>query len=350
MTALGRHWPVAEWLVARAGRHPRRRPGGAAPALARRASRTAPITWSPSSPRPSTSCAPPAPATRRPCCARCCRPLWSARSSRATRRSPGRSPAATPTPSPGICGRSTSTHPAQQHLYREMARATAGRLDEPAPELWPVLDGHSRPCPRPQHPTPEGCEPARPRAASGMTALDSRLAQSRSDAADQLPVAQTREELAAERAKLRGPVAVVMTMGALHDGHAALIREAATFGSVLVTIFVNPLQFGAGEDLDRYPRTLGADLELCARAGASLVFAPTPDVVYPGRPAAGADRPGPGRADPRGSQPAGPLRRGAHRRPQAAQPDPRRPFATSARRTSSSSRSSSGWSPTSTCR
>jgi pantoate--beta-alanine ligase len=99
--------------------------------------------------------------------------------------------------------------------------------------------------------------------------------------AEQLPVAQTREELAAERAKLPGPVAVVMTMGALHDGHAALIREATTFGSVLVTIFVNPLQFGAGEDLDRYPRSLGADLELCASAGAGLVFAPTPDVVYP---------------------------------------------------------------------
>ncbi len=98
----------------------------------------------------------------------------------------------------------------------------------------------------------------------------------------QLPVAQSREELARERAKLREPIGLVMTMGALHEGHASLIREAATFGSVMVTIFVNPLQFGAGEDLDRYPRTLGADLEVCARAGASLVFAPTPDVVYPG--------------------------------------------------------------------
>jgi pantoate--beta-alanine ligase len=107
-------------------------------------------------------------------------------------------------------------------------------------------------------------------------------ASKRRQATAQIPVAQSREELARERAKLRGPVAAVMTMGALHEGHASLIREAATYGSVLVTIFVNPLQFGAGEDLDRYPRTLGADLELCARAGAALVFAPTPDVVYPG--------------------------------------------------------------------
>jgi pantoate--beta-alanine ligase len=112
--------------------------------------------------------------------------------------------------------------------------------------------------------------------------------------ASQLPVAQSRAELARERARLRGPIGLVMTMGALHEGHGSLIREAAKFGSVMVTIFVNPLQFGAGEDLDRYPRTLGADLELCARAGAGLVFAPTPDVVYPnGAPLVRID-PGPG--------------------------------------------------------
>jgi pantoate--beta-alanine ligase len=111
-----------------------------------------------------------------------------------------------------------------------------------------------------------------------------------------LPVAQTREELAAARANLTGPVSVVMTMGALHEGHAALIRTAAEHGSVIVTIFVNPLQFGPNEDLDRYPRTLGADLEVCAEAGASLVFAPTPDVMYPdGSPLVRVD-PGPGGA------------------------------------------------------
>jgi pantoate--beta-alanine ligase len=112
--------------------------------------------------------------------------------------------------------------------------------------------------------------------------------------AAQVPVAQTRAELAAARGALVGPVAVVMTMGALHDGHAALIRSAAQYGRVIVTIFVNPLQFGAGEDLDRYPRTLGADLEVCAEAGADLVFAPTAEVMYPtGAPLVRVD-PGPG--------------------------------------------------------
>ncbi len=92
----------------------------------------------------------------------------------------------------------------------------------------------------------------------------------------------TRDELAAARKDLRGRVAVVMTMGALHDGHLALVRAARELAdSVIVTIFVNPLQFGAGEDLDRYPRTLGEDLVLCEAAGADVVFTPTPDVVYP---------------------------------------------------------------------
>jgi len=95
-------------------------------------------------------------------------------------------------------------------------------------------------------------------------------------------VVRTRDELAAARARLHGRVAVVMTMGALHEGHAELIRAARRRAdSVVVTVFVNPLQFGAGEDLDRYPRTFDADLELATRNGADLVFAPTPDVVYP---------------------------------------------------------------------
>ena len=99
-------------------------------------------------------------------------------------------------------------------------------------------------------------------------------------------VVRTREALATARAQLQGRVAVVMTMGALHEGHAELVRSARTLAdSVLVTIFVNPLQFGAGEDLDRYPRTLEADLELLEREKADLVFTPLPDVVYPdGRP------------------------------------------------------------------
>jgi len=80
-------------------------------------------------------------------------------------------------------------------------------------------------------------------------------------------------------------VALVPTMGALHEGHASLVREARTragAGPVVVSVYVNPLQFAAGEDLDRYPRTLDADLEVCAREGADLVFAPATDEVYPG--------------------------------------------------------------------
>ncbi|MFI6350795.1 pantoate--beta-alanine ligase [Streptomyces sp. NPDC050560] len=89
------------------------------------------------------------------------------------------------------------------------------------------------------------------------------------------------------RARAReGRRAVAMTMGALHEGHAALVRAARAAvgprGEVVVTVFVNPLQFGAGEDLDRYPRTLDADLEIAAAAGADVVFAPGVEEVYPG--------------------------------------------------------------------
>ena len=98
-------------------------------------------------------------------------------------------------------------------------------------------------------------------------------------------VCETRQQLATARKDLRGRVAVVMTMGALHEGHAELVRQARQHAdSVIVTVFVNPLQFGAGEDLDRYPRTLDADLALCELEGADVVFTPTPDVVYPDEP------------------------------------------------------------------
>ncbi|MFI9781315.1 pantoate--beta-alanine ligase [Streptomyces sp. NPDC051956] len=83
-----------------------------------------------------------------------------------------------------------------------------------------------------------------------------------------------------------GRRAVVMTMGALHDGHAELIRTARSIagadGEVVTTVFVNPLQFGAGEDLDRYPRTLDSDVKIAEQAGADIVFAPSADEVYPG--------------------------------------------------------------------
>lgn len=93
---------------------------------------------------------------------------------------------------------------------------------------------------------------------------------------------RTRAELSAAREALTGRVAVVMTMGALHAGHARLMDVAREHGDhVLVTIFVNPKQFGAGEDLDRYPRTLDADLELCTDHGVDVVFAPSAEEIYP---------------------------------------------------------------------
>lgn len=93
----------------------------------------------------------------------------------------------------------------------------------------------------------------------------------------------TREELAEARAALAGPVAVVMTMGALHEGHAELVRHALKrCPSVILTVFVNPLQFGDAADLSHYPRTLAADLALCEELGVDVVFAPAVDDVYPG--------------------------------------------------------------------
>lgn len=95
-------------------------------------------------------------------------------------------------------------------------------------------------------------------------------------------VATTRVELAAARQALPGSVAVVMTMGALHEGHAQLMRHARELADhVLVTLFVNPLQFGEGEDFDRYPRTWDADLAICRQEGVELVFAPEQAQIYP---------------------------------------------------------------------
>jgi len=75
---------------------------------------------------------------------------------------------------------------------------------------------------------------------------------------------------------------LVPTMGALHDGHASLVRRAAGRGRpVVVTVFVNPTQFAPHEDFARYPRTLDADVGIARAAGADAVFAPPPEAIYP---------------------------------------------------------------------
>ena len=78
-------------------------------------------------------------------------------------------------------------------------------------------------------------------------------------------------------------VCLVPTMGALHEGHRALIRQAKRVpgASVVVSVFVNPLQFGAGEDLSRYPRPFDSDVEICRSEGVELVFHPDVEELYP---------------------------------------------------------------------
>jgi pantoate--beta-alanine ligase len=92
----------------------------------------------------------------------------------------------------------------------------------------------------------------------------------------------TRDELRGAMANRSGEVGVVMTMGALHDGHRELIKVARRRCKVIVvTVFLNPLQFAPSEDLSRYPMTLDADVALCAEEDVDLVFAPSVEEVYP---------------------------------------------------------------------
>ncbi|MDO8753756.1 MAG: pantoate--beta-alanine ligase [Anaerolineales bacterium] len=112
-------------------------------------------------------------------------------------------------------------------------------------------------------------------------------------------------DLRAARLSLKGTVGLVATMGYLHEGHLSLIRQAkADCERVIVTIFVNPTQFGPTEDLSNYPRDLERDLELISLLGVDLVWTPTPEIMYPPgcqtwvevealtRPLEGALRPG----------------------------------------------------------
>ena len=94
-------------------------------------------------------------------------------------------------------------------------------------------------------------------------------------------VAELRQAVAAAK-KENLTIGLVPTMGALHEGHASLIKAAAAENDfVVVSVFLNPTQFAPNEDLDAYPRTLEADCELAEKMGAAVVFAPNPQEMYP---------------------------------------------------------------------
>lgn len=95
-------------------------------------------------------------------------------------------------------------------------------------------------------------------------------------------IADLRSRIREYRRKNDGSVGFVPTMGYLHEGHASLLRKARSqSGLVVLSIFVNPLQFGPGEDFERYPRNTERDLEVAEAAGADLVFMPSVSEMYP---------------------------------------------------------------------
>ncbi len=97
-----------------------------------------------------------------------------------------------------------------------------------------------------------------------------------------MKVVNTAADLRAAHAALVHPIAMVPTMGYLHRGHLSLIERArAESGAVVVSIFVNPTQFGPAEDFTRYPRDLPRDLELCEKAGVDVAFTPAASEMYP---------------------------------------------------------------------
>ncbi|OKL47069.1 pantoate--beta-alanine ligase [Boudabousia liubingyangii] len=115
---------------------------------------------------------------------------------------------------------------------------------------------------------------------------------------EETKVVHTRADLRAaineSQTRKGGKVALVMTMGALHEGHLDLVRRAHELAdTVVVSIFVNPLQFAPGEDFDAYPRTLDADVEKLQTVGSQIVFAPSAEDVFPGGAPAITFNPGP---------------------------------------------------------
>ncbi len=131
--------------------------------------------------------------------------------------------------------------------------------------------------------------------------------------------ARVRDHRAARTAAGEAPVVVLVpTMGALHEAHLAHARRARELGSlVVVSIFVNPLQFGAGEDLDAYPRTLDADVAALTETGVDLVFAPSAAEMYPDGPARVRVTGGSVALTLEGRSRPGHIRRHAHRRGEA---------------------------------
>jgi pantoate--beta-alanine ligase len=94
-------------------------------------------------------------------------------------------------------------------------------------------------------------------------------------------IIETTDELIKARDTLEGSVGFVPTMGALHEGHLSLIHQAKAHNErVIVSIFINPTQFLEGEDLDKYPKKIEADKEICKRAGVDILFMPTASIMY----------------------------------------------------------------------